>query len=105
MALDKITGSKPQDIKKLDAADKKAATAASQDAGQKPQAQNDTSTANVSERSKAAIKAYMLAMDSRPFISRVSKVAQIKAQVVNGTYRPSSAAVADAVLKNIVTGV
>jgi anti-sigma28 factor (negative regulator of flagellin synthesis) len=104
MALDKITGSKPQDIKKLDAADKKAA-ATSQDADKKPQAQNDVSTAQVSERSKAAIKAYMLAMDSRPFISRVSKVAQIKAQVISGTYRPPSASVADAVLKNIVTGV
>lgn len=104
MALDKITGSKPQDIKKLDAAEKKAA-ATSQDADKKPQAQSDVSTAQVSERSKAAIKAYMLAMDSRPFISRVSKVAQIKAQVISGTYRPSSASVADAVLKNIVTGV
>jgi anti-sigma28 factor (negative regulator of flagellin synthesis) len=104
MALDKITGSKPQDIKKLDAAEKKAA-ATSQEADKKPQAQSDVSTAQVSERSKAASKAYWLAMDSRPFIGRVNKVAQIKAQVINGTYRPSSASVADAVLKNIVTGV
>lgn len=101
MVLEKITGSKPQDIKKLDTADKKAA--ASQDADKKPQAQSDP-TAQVSERSKAAIKAYMIAMESRPFIARVSKVAQIKAQVISGTYRPSSSSVADAVLKNIASG-
>lgn len=104
MVLEKITGSKPQDIKKLDTADKKAATVR-QDADKKAPVENGGSTAQVSERSKAAIKAYMLAMESRPFISRVSKVAQIKAQVMNGTYRPSSAAVADAVVKNIASGV
>jgi anti-sigma28 factor (negative regulator of flagellin synthesis) len=103
MALEKITGSKPQDIKKLDVADKKAA-ATSQDADKRPQAQSDVSTAQMSERSKAASKAYWLAMESKPFLSRVAKVAQIKAQVVNGTYRPSSASVADSVLKNIVSG-
>ena len=104
MVLDKITGSKPQDIKKVDAADKKTVSAR-QEADKKPQVESDVSTAQVSERSKAAIKAYMLAMESRPFIGRVSKVAQIKAQVMNGTYRPSSASVADSVLKNIVSGV
>lgn len=104
MVLEKITGLKPQDIKKLETADKKAVPVR-QDAEKKPPVENDASTAQVSERSKAAIKAYMLAMESRPFISRVSKVAQIKAQVMNGTYRPSSAAVADAVVKNIASGV
>lgn len=103
MALEKITGSKPQEIKKMDVADKKAASIR-QEAEKKPQMESDVSTAQVSERSKAAIKAYMLAMESRPFIGRVSKVAQIKAQVMNGTYRPSSDSVADSILKNIVSG-
>ena len=104
MALEKITGSKPQEVKKLDTAEKKS-TPVQQDAEKKAPVETASSTAQVSERSKAAIKAYWLAMESKPFLSRASKVAQIKDQIINGTYRPSSSSVADAVLKNIVSGV
>jgi anti-sigma28 factor (negative regulator of flagellin synthesis) len=103
MALEKITGSKPQEVKKLDVAEKKA-TPVRQDADKKPPVETNVPMAQVSERSRAASKAYWLAMESKPFLSRVSKVAQIKAQVINGTYRPASPAVADAVLKNIASG-
>ena len=103
MALEKITGSKPQEIKKLETADRKSVPV-SQDTEKKSPVVADVPMTQVSERSRAAIKAYRLAMESRPFLSRASKVAQIKEQVMNGTYSPSSVSVADAVLKNIISG-
>ena len=61
----------------------------------------DTSViAQVSEKSKAAIKAYRIAIETKPRLSMPNRMASIKTQVANGLYFPSASAVAEAVLKS-----
>jgi len=58
-------------------------------------------SAQVSERSKAAIKAYRLAIEAKPDLSRASRLAQIKTQIIQGVYNAPSMAVSGAILKNV----
>ncbi len=102
MVINKITGGKPQEVQKTEQADRKNAEV-SKESSAKP-SDAGSSTAHVSERSKAAIKAYRIAMESKPDISRVSRVAQIKAQIVQGGYKPGSSNVADSIINSIIKG-
>jgi anti-sigma28 factor (negative regulator of flagellin synthesis) len=105
MVIDKIGGAKPQDIgrsKGSETKDVRAKAGNSADSTSKAVKVSETQvTAEVSERSKAAIKAYRIASESKPYIGRASKVAAIKAKVLDGSYAPSSSAVTDAVLQDI----
>jgi len=103
MTIERLTGGKPQEIRKPDqaSAERKATEARKDsDVGKSP---NDY-TAEVSDRSRAAIKAYRLAQESKPYIARATKIAELKAKVAKGEYHPSNVAVADAVLKHVASG-
>jgi len=105
MVIERVTGSKPQEIKQ---AEKSARTRDVKDvdvkkadsSGSEPQV-----TAEVSEQSKAAIKAYRLAAESSPDISRASRMAQIKEAIASGSYRAPSDGVAAAIVSSIAKGV
>ncbi|HEB72295.1 MAG TPA: hypothetical protein ENI77_06700 [Nitrospirae bacterium] len=109
MVIERVTGGKPQEAPK---ARQNASGARRVDAGKgqpagksAPVAPEPSVMANVSEKSKAAIKAYRIASESKPDISRAQRVAQIKAKVANGTYKaPASHEVATAVIKDVVKG-
>ncbi len=107
MVIDKIGGGKPQEIGRSKGSEPKEVRAKagdSADSTSKAVKFSETQvTADVSERSKAAIKAYRIASESKPYINRASKVAAIKAKVLDGSYAPSSSAVADAVVQEIAT--
>ncbi|MGK7344349.1 MAG: flagellar biosynthesis anti-sigma factor FlgM [Candidatus Nitrospinota bacterium M3_3B_026] len=98
MVIDKITGGKPQEIRKTEQAEKSRRAPAKEEAPRS--GSSGSATAEVSERSRAAIKAYRIASETKPDISRAARVAAIKAQVMQGSYSPSSVDVADAILKD-----
>jgi len=104
MVIEGITGGKPQEIRKAEqnVSDRKQVETGKQSAD-KPEAKS-SATAEVSDRSKAAIKAYRIATESKPDLSRADRVAQIKQQVEAGTYHTSSSDVADAIIKNVASG-
>jgi len=109
MVIERITGGKPQQAPKVEknASDTRRVDAGKGQSADKsaPVAPEPSVMANVSEKSRAAIKAYRIASESKPDISRAQRVAQIKAKVANGTYTaPASHEVAEAVLKNVVKG-
>jgi flagellar biosynthesis anti-sigma factor FlgM len=105
MVINRVTGGKPQEIRQSEKADR-SREAVRSDAAKKSAetagGDKQNVTTQVSERSRAAIKAYRLAMESKPNINRANRVAEIKAQVMQGTYRPASTNVADAILKSVV---
>ncbi len=107
MVIERVTGGKPQEVPKTDksASETKRVDSAKERAADKPGAVESSATTNVSERSKAAIKAYRIASETKPDISRAERVAKIKAQVADGTYHtPAAQDVAEAVLKSVVKG-
>ncbi|MBI4666357.1 MAG: flagellar biosynthesis anti-sigma factor FlgM [Nitrospinae bacterium] len=105
MVIERITGGKPQEVRKAEKEDVKKSPAPAKKEAEAPKGFDmASSAATVSERSKAAIKAYRIAMESDPYLSRAAKVAQIKSQVMEGTYHPSSGDVAQAILQSIVKG-
>ena len=109
MVIERVTGGKPQEVRKTE---QNASEAKRVDSGKDRPADKPATTAsessvmtNVSEKSRAAIKAYRIASESKPDISRAQRVAMIKAQVADGTYNPPGAAdVAEAVLKDVAKG-
>jgi len=109
MVIERVTGGKPQQAPK---AERNVSNTRRVDAGKNrpadkaaPSAPESSAMANVSDKSRAAIKAYRIASESKPDISRAQRVAQIKAKVANGTYNsPASHEVATAVLKDVVKG-
>lgn len=100
MVIERITGGKPQEVRKTEQTDKKSAEDVKKESVQT--SGHDRDTAQVSERSKAAIKAYRIASETKPDISRAARVAEIKAKVAQGNYRPASVDVAQAILENII---
>lgn len=105
MVIQKVTGGKPQEVKqteKVDRTDRDASKSVSDKKGSVTSNASEQVTMEVSDRSKAAIKAYRIAMESKPNLSRASKVAQIKAKVLQGSYNPNSTDVASAILDNVV---
>lgn len=104
MVIERITGGKPQEVRQTEraAAEAKKAEVAKESETAKTGSKSTPVTAEVSERSRAAIKAYRIASQSKPDISRAQRVAQIKAQVEKGEYRAPAVNVAEAVLKNVV---
>ena len=101
MAIDGIQGGKSQDIQKADrsAVDaKRPANTAKTGEESTPK----TDSAQVSDKSRAAVKAYRIASETKPDISRAARVAQIKSEVIDGTYKPASADVADAIIKSVI---
>lgn len=105
MVIDRITGGKPQEVRKTEQQVEKKSVEARKDNTAKLMESNSASTtAQVSERSKAAIKAFRLASEERPYFGRISKIAQIKAEIAQGTYRPASVDVADSIVKSVVKG-
>ncbi len=107
MVINRITGGKPQEVRQNEKADRSRESVrgdvAKKGSAEPTAKEQATVTTQVSERSQAAIKAYRLAMESKPDIGRVSRLAQIKAQIADGTYRqPVSNDVATAILDNVV---
>lgn len=99
MVIEGLTGGKPQELKAAEKADHNAApprNPASTGSG----GEFDAEVA-VSERSRAAIKAYRIAMQTRPRLAIPLKVAQIKAQMASGSYHPSTGDVASAMMRNV----
>lgn len=105
MVINRITGGKPQEIRQNEKADRSRESVRGDDAKKATETaptEKSTVTAQVSERSQAAIKAYRLAMESKPDIGRVSRLAQIKAQIADGTYRqPVASDVATSILREV----
>jgi len=104
MVIERVTGGKPQEVRKTEQGAEKPRRADS-DKGQPDKAAKNADapvSAQVSERSKAAIKAYRIATETKPDISRAQRVAEIKLQVSKGTYKPSSTDIADAIVKSVV---
>ncbi len=106
MVIERVTGGKPQEVRKAEqsAQDNKRADAAGKQSARpdKTGSAEVSVSAKVSERSKAAIKAYRIASETKPDISRAQRVAQIKAQVAQGTYNPSAADVAASIVQSMV---
>lgn len=101
MAIERVTGGKPQEIRKADTtADRKAfETRKDTEAGK-----GQEITTDVSARSKAAIKAFLIAQESKPYIDRANKIAELKQKVANGSYHPTTEKVADAIINHTVSG-
>lgn len=101
MAIERVTGRKPQEIRKADsAADRKASeTRKDSEAGK-----GQEITTDVSARSKAAIKAFMIAQESKPYIGRANKIAELKQKVADGNYHPSSEKLANAIIDHVISG-
>jgi len=104
MVIERVTGGKPQEVRKAEqsAQNSKRADAAKDDRPDKTGSGEVSVSAEVSERSKAAIKAYRIASETKPDISRAQRVAQIKAQVAQGTYDPSASDVAASIIQSVV---
>ena len=100
MVIERITGGKPQEVRKTDKAEKKSAEY--KEAPKTSPA--DSAKAEVSDRSKAAIKAYRIASETKPDISRAARVSEIKAKVLSGDYRPSSTDVTESILSSVIKG-
>ncbi|MBF0169854.1 MAG: flagellar biosynthesis anti-sigma factor FlgM [Nitrospinae bacterium] len=109
MVINRITGGKPQEVRQNEKADRSRESVRGDVAKKSAEGatpEKTTVTAQVSERSQAAIKAYRLAMESKPDIGRVSRLAQIKTQIANGTYRqPVASDVATAILNDVAKDV
>jgi len=106
MTIERITGGKPQDVRSAEAATRKNAPAAQpKDSAPVAKSVDAPSMAQVSEQSKAAIKAYRIASETKPDFSRASRIAQIKAQIAQGDYGTSSSDVATSVVKSIAKGI
>lgn len=103
MAIERITGGKPQEIRKSEQVERKNVEARKE--GSSRPADTKPATTEVSDRSKAAVKAYRLAAESKPDISRVQRVAELKAEIVRGSYDVSSKNVADSIISSVVKGV
>jgi len=106
MVIERITGGKPQDVRSAEATTRKNAPTAqpkdSAPATKSPEVAS--SVAQVSDRSKAAIKAYRIASEAKPDISRANRVGQIKAQIAQGSYSASAGDIANSIMQNIVKG-
>lgn len=102
MVIDRITGGKPQEVRKAEKVERQKVDT-SKEAPAK-ESGGSASTAEVSDRSKAAIRAYRIATESKPDISRVNKVAEIKSQIEQGTYSVSSSDVAGSIVNSAIKG-
>ena len=106
MVIERITGGKPQDIRSNEATTRKNAPATQpRDSAPARTVETVPSMAQVSERSKAAIKAYRIASETKPDFSRASRIGQIKAQIAQGDYGASSNDVATSIMKSVAKGV
>lgn len=103
MVIERITGGKPPEVRKSERGGEEKPVRAPGRA--EPSAGAESSaTAEVSERSRAAIKAYRIAAEAKPDLSRAARVAEIKAQIASGSYQPAADKVADAIIKSVIRG-
>jgi len=106
MVIERIGGGKPQEVRQAEKAESGKAPkgAAAKDASSKTPSPESAATTSVSERSRAAIKAYRIASESKPDIARAARVGELKTKVLKGEYKPSSADVADSIIKGAIKG-
>ncbi|MBI4829656.1 MAG: flagellar biosynthesis anti-sigma factor FlgM [Nitrospinae bacterium] len=100
MVIEGLTGGKPHELKAAEKADTSTAPARNPVSTGSGGGEFDAEVA-VSERSRAAVKAYRIAMQTRPRLAIPLKVAQIKAQMASGSYHPSTGDVASAMMRNV----
>ncbi len=103
MVIEKITGGKPQEVRQAEKADRKSAETPKEGSSKPSEASSSIKT-EVSARSHAAIKAYRIASESKPNISRADRVAQLKSEIAGGNYKTGSVDVANSILKSVVNG-